>query len=447
MLEQRAAAVPILGITGTGGSGKSSLTDELVLRLRLDFGDTLRIAVIAVDPTRRKTGGALLGDRIRMNALDERRVYMRSLATRHSDGELPAVLGEILAAVRLAGFDVIIVETPGIGQGDAGIVPYVDSALYVMTPEFGAASQLEKIDMLDFADVVAINKFDRKGADDALRDVRKQLQRNRGSFDVPLEDMPVYGTIAARFNDDGVTALYQAIRRALIERGLCDTTPRLEPAGTRTSTVRDALVPLARQRYLAEIAARVRRYRTHAEQQAGVARERQHLTEARRMLADAGEAGSQLDALIDERGSARRALTSTARAVARAAATLRGRRARHKRARPRAAISTHLDHAFRNPLAASVRAPISRRRGPPALAALGERSWKFPVHGGRVCTQAPRRGADAHVRRRRRCRPHQSALQASVGARQRQTAVDGVRLGDVVRLGSRRAARHLRKGR
>ncbi len=304
VLEHRAAAVPILGITGTGGSGKSSLTDELVLRLRLDFGDTLRIAVIAVDPTRRKTGGALLGDRIRMNALDERHVYMRSLATRHSDGELPAVLGEILAAIRLAGFDVIIVETPGIGQGDAGIVPYVDSALYVMTPEFGAASQLEKIDMLDFADIVAINKFDRKGANDALRDVRKQLQRNRGSFDVPLEDMPVYGTIAARFNDDGVTALYQAIRRALVEQGLRDTTPRLPPAGTKTSAVRDTLVPLARQRYLAEIAASVRRYRTHAEQQAGFARERQHLMEARRMLAAAGEAGSQLDALIAEREAA-----------------------------------------------------------------------------------------------------------------------------------------------
>ena len=186
-IEERARAnpVPVLGVTGTGGAGKSSLTDELVRRFRLDQEDRLRIAVLSVDPTRRKTGGALLGDRIRMNAIHGPKVFMRSLATRDTSGELSAALGDAIAACRAAGFELVMVETAGIGQGDAAIVPHVDASLYVMTPEFGAASQLEKIDMLDFADFVAINKFDRKGAEDALRDVRKQVQRNREAFGTP----------------------------------------------------------------------------------------------------------------------------------------------------------------------------------------------------------------------------------------------------------------------
>jgi isobutyryl-CoA mutase len=220
----REAAAPIktlaLGITGTGGAGKSSLTDELVLRMRIDQGDKLKIAIISIDPSRKRTGGALLGDRIRMNAIEHPNIYMRSLATRDGNSEISAALPEVIAACRISGFDLIIVETSGIGQGNAAIVPYVDQSLYVMTPEFGAASQLEKIDMLDFADFVAINKFDRKGAEDALRDVRKQYQRNRELFTTPTEDMPVFGTQASRFNDDGVTALYQAIAARLKERGL-----------------------------------------------------------------------------------------------------------------------------------------------------------------------------------------------------------------------------------
>jgi methylmalonyl-CoA mutase len=164
-------AIPVLGITGTGGAGKSSLTDELLRRFRLDYDDTLKIAVISIDPSRRKSGGALLGDRIRMNAIHHPNIYMRSLATRDAGSEISKALPDVIAACKVAGFDLIIVETSGIGQGDAAIVPFVDTSLYVMTPEFGAASQLEKIDMLDFADVVAINKFDRKGAKDALRDV------------------------------------------------------------------------------------------------------------------------------------------------------------------------------------------------------------------------------------------------------------------------------------
>ena len=193
---------PVLGVTGTGGAGKSSLTDEIVLRFLNDFPEK-RVAILSVDPSRRKTGGALLGDRIRMNCLERGRVYMRSMATRSARGEVSAALGEVLAVFKSAGFDLIVVETAGIGQGDAAVVPFVDASLYVMTSEYGASSQLEKIDMLDFADLVAINKFERKGSEDALRDVRKQMQRNQKLFERRPEEMPVYGTIAARFNDDG----------------------------------------------------------------------------------------------------------------------------------------------------------------------------------------------------------------------------------------------------
>ena len=198
----------MLGITGTGGSGKSSLTDELVRRLRTDQQDKLRVAVLAVDPTRRRGGGALLGDRIRMNALDGDHVFFRSLATR-GGRELPDGIEDIITACQAAGYDLIILETPGIGQGDAAVTGLADVSLYVMTPEFGAASQLEKIDMLDFADVVAVNKFERRGGADAVRDVARQLIRNREAFGASPGDMPVFGTSAATFNDTGVTALYQ----------------------------------------------------------------------------------------------------------------------------------------------------------------------------------------------------------------------------------------------
>ncbi|HVP08875.1 MAG TPA: fused isobutyryl-CoA mutase/GTPase IcmF [Burkholderiales bacterium] len=274
---------PALGVTGTGGAGKSSLTDELVRRFRIDQGDRLKVAVISVDPTRRKTGGALLGDRIRMNAIHGPNVFMRSLATRASGAEIAACLPEVIAACRAARFDLVIVETSGIGQGDAAIVPLVDASVYVMTPEFGAASQLEKIDMLDFADFVAINKFDRKGAEDALRDVRKQVQRNRQSFGTAPEQMPVYGTIASRFNDDGVTALYHGITAKLAAKGLRlerGTLPR--PAAPVSSNV-NVVVPPKRARYLAEIAEAVRAYHDHALAQSRAARERQGLQTARRL--------------------------------------------------------------------------------------------------------------------------------------------------------------------
>jgi methylmalonyl-CoA mutase len=280
--------VPVLGITGTGGAGKSSLTDELVRRLRLDQQDGLRLAVISIDPSRRKSGGALLGDRIRMNAIapwsQGPRVFMRSLATRDFGSEISAALPDVIAACKVAGFDAIFVETSGIGQGDAAIVPHVDIALYVMTPDFGAASQLEKIDMLDFAEFVAINKFDRKGAADALRDVSKQVQRNREAWSEPAESMPVFGTQAARFNDDGVTALYQALRVRLQSLGLPLTEGRLARVTVRHSTNQSPIVPSSRVRYLAEISDTVRSYKKRARQQATLAREIQQLRAAAAML-------------------------------------------------------------------------------------------------------------------------------------------------------------------
>ena len=307
-------AVPTLGITGTGGAGKSSLTDELVRRIRMDQGDAVNIAIISIDPSRRKSGGALLGDRIRMNAINpwsgqdglQSRVFMRSLATREAGKEISPALPEVIAACKVAGFDLVIVETSGIGQGDAAIVPHVDVSMYVMTPEFGAASQLEKIDMLDFADFIAINKFDRKGALDALRDVAKQYQRNRELWSIPPEQMPVYGTQASRFNDDGVTALYQGLLPRLAAHGLQVRPGRLASVSARHSSAKHVIVPPARARYLAEIADTVRGYHQQTLKQVRLARERQQLTASRRMLAAAGRGASatDFDELIGERDAA-----------------------------------------------------------------------------------------------------------------------------------------------
>jgi len=291
-------STPVLGITGTGGAGKSSLTDEIIRRFRIDSDDSAKIAILAIDPPRRKTGGALLGDRIRMNAIYAPNIYMRSIATRHSTGEVPPYISEIIAAVRKFDFDLIVVETPGIGQGDAGIVPYVDASMYVMTPEFGAQSQLEKIDMLDFADLIIINKFDRKGADDALRDVTKQVQRNREAWDSAPEEQPVFGTIASRFGDDGVSAGYHHLLSVLREKGLREWESRLPFADNRFPSEKSVIVPSSRVRYLAEIAETVRTYHSQSGDQVRIARERQQLRATVRML---GDSDDRIEALIEQR--------------------------------------------------------------------------------------------------------------------------------------------------
>ncbi|HRK36027.1 MAG TPA: methylmalonyl-CoA mutase family protein, partial [Candidatus Hydrogenedentes bacterium] len=280
--------IPVLGITGTGGAGKSSLVDELITRYLNDFSDKT-VAVLSVDPSRRRTGGALLGDRIRMNSLDRGRVYMRSLATRAKHSEISAALADAIAVVKAAGFDLVIVETAGIGQGDAGIVPLVDIPIYVMTAEFGAPTQLEKIDMIDFAQLIAINKFERKGSEDALRHVRKQFQRNHQLFASDLEDMPVYGTIASKFNDDGVTALYHGILDVIAEKTGIVWRSRLPKPALKYSSSRTIVVPPERVRYLAEIAESVRAYHARAAAQALVAEQLWQLDGAMAMLADDSE--------------------------------------------------------------------------------------------------------------------------------------------------------------
>ncbi len=302
--------VPVLGITGTGGSGKSSLTDELVRRLRRDAQDKLRIAVLAIDPTRRRGGGALLGDRIRMNSIEPGVVFFRSLATRQAGAVVPPALPDMIAAARCAAYDLVIVETPGIGQGDAEITDHVDVSLYVMTPDFGAASQLEKIDMLDFADVVAINKFERRGAEDARRDVARQLVRNRGAFGMSWEDMPVFGTSAARFDDDGVTALYQHLKAALGEHGLPAFDGILPSPQTKVSTGLTSVLPKGRERYLAEIAESVRSYHRSTGELTEAARRVQQLAATQELLQEAAKDTADVAALLTQ---AQEALPAPAR--------------------------------------------------------------------------------------------------------------------------------------
>jgi methylmalonyl-CoA mutase len=261
--------VPVLGVTGTGGAGKSSLVDELVRRFIHDFQDK-RIAVLSVDPSKRKTGGALLGDRIRMNSASHPRVYMRSMATRQSNLALSKHVQDALYILQSSGFDLIILETSGIGQSDTEIVDHSDVSLYVMTPEYGAATQLEKIDMLDFADIIAVNKFDKRGALDALRDVKKQYQRNHQLWDSPLDEMPVYGAIASQFNDPGMNALYRAVMDKLAEK--TGTSLRSSLVPSREMSEKIYIIPPARTRYLSEIAENNRQYDRWAQQQADIAR-------------------------------------------------------------------------------------------------------------------------------------------------------------------------------
>lgn len=260
---------PVLGITGTGGAGKSSLTDEIVRRFVEDVPDRT-IAVLSVDPSKRKTGGALLGDRIRMNAVSHPNVYMRSFATRQANVALNSNVHHAIRILSAAGFDLIIVETAGIGQSDSQITDVADVSMYVMTPEYGAASQLEKIDMIDYADVIALNKFDKRGAMDALRDVKKQYQRSRQLFDRSPDTMPVYGTIASQFNDPGTNTLYRALIDTLVDRCGLDWSSTF--AVTDEMSEKIYIIPPDRTRYLAEIAEENDRYDAFVESQADLAR-------------------------------------------------------------------------------------------------------------------------------------------------------------------------------
>ena len=276
---------PVLGITGTGGAGKSSLVDELVRRFILDFNDK-DIAIISVDPSKRKTGGALLGDRIRMNSIKSSRVYMRSLATRQANLALSAHVNEAINILKVANFDLIILETSGIGQSDTEIIEHSDISLYVMTPEYGAATQLEKIDMLDFADLIAINKFDKKGSLDALRDVQKQYQRNNQRFDENIEDMPVYGTIASQFNDPGTNTLYKEVTKKFQDEKIGNFNSSFEISDEMSEKI--YVIPSKRVRYLSEIAENNRAYDKWVIEQKKIAQKLYVLAESIKIL-DGGE--------------------------------------------------------------------------------------------------------------------------------------------------------------
>lgn len=277
----------MVGLTGTGGAGKSSLTDELVRRFLADFPDK-KVAVLSIDPSKQKTGGGLLGDRIRMNSVHHPRVYMRSLATRKNRSELSGATQEALTVLKRSGFDLIILETSGIGQGDADVVDVSDLSVYVMTSEFGAPSQLEKIEMLDYADLVVINKFDRKGSKDALRDVKKQYRRNHGLFDAPDEEIPVYGTMASRFNDPGTNRFYRELMDRLREKMSLDWKSGWEPGADQQGD--GHIIPPERSHYLRDISNTVRKYRQHVEEQSRLARKSHQLEGSLETLTEYGEA-------------------------------------------------------------------------------------------------------------------------------------------------------------
>ena len=266
--EAKTANTPVIGITGTGGAGKSSLVDELVRRFLLDFADK-KIGIISVDPSKRKTGGALLGDRIRMNSIKNDRVYMRSLATRQSNLALSKYVKDAVDILKVSGFDLVILETAGIGQSDTEIIEHSNMSLYVMTPEFGAATQLEKIDMLEFADIVAINKFDKRGALDAIRDVKKQYKRNHNLWDIKDEDIPVYGTIASQFNDPGTNTLYKAVMDTLVKKTQVNLVSQFKITDEMSEKI--YIIPPHRTRYLSEISEASRQYDKWAEEQSRIA--------------------------------------------------------------------------------------------------------------------------------------------------------------------------------
>ncbi len=420
--EAVAVHTPVLGITGTGGAGKSSLVDELVRRFLADFPERT-IGIVSVDPSKRKTGGALLGDRIRMNAINDPRVYMRSLATRQANLALSAYVRDAVAILKLAGFELVILETSGIGQSDTEIVDHSDVSLYVMTPEYGAATQLEKIDMLDFADIVALNKFDKRGALDALRDVRKQYQRNHKQFAKTVDQMPVYGTIASQFNDPGTTRLYRAVLDCLNLKCHTSFASSLRVTGEESEKIN--IIPPERTRYLAEISETVRRYTTtwaegpECHRAAPAVGERNRGSHRWWRHCRHRQAGRV-------RAAARRPESRIARTMARNKKGVRRRRVRLSSTGQGHQRAAHLRVALPSAHTESCAAGVSRLGRHSRVDAAGERAGLVPVHGGRLPVQARERRSHAHVRRRRWPRAHEPSIPLRVAGPTRTSSVDGV---------------------
>ncbi len=447
----------MIGITGTGGAGKSSLTDELLMRFVRHFPDR-NIAVVAMDPTRRRSGGALLGDRIRMNSLAAEQVFMRSLATRRQNLATSAVLADVLNLLRYASFDLIVVETAGIGQSDSEIVDLVDVPMYVMTSEYGAASQLEKIDMLDFAELIALNKFEKRGAEDALRDVRKQWRRNHAAFQLPDADVPVFPTIASRFNDPGVNRLFAALCARIGAKSGDARRWEVKDPGPVELVERHALVPASRTRYLAEIAANGRRAATDLQHRADAAARANSLHEALRTLedpllpapldrypdaalaaaADAAQVrlreayNDALDAVGPEAVDLLRQWPALAKSATDAQYALRGARPRDSRRELHGDAEPHAGAEARG-------AEIPRLGRAARVPAQGKPAGPLPVHGGRVPVSTRGRGPDPDVRGRGCRGAHEPAFPLSRGRSRRRAALDGVRLDHALRRGPGRA--------
>jgi len=470
---------PVIGFTGTGGAGKSSVVDELLLRFLQAFPQ-MRIAVLAVDPTRRRSGGALLGDRIRMNSLRSKRLYMRSMATRRQHAATSVVLKDCIGFLRGQGYDLVIVETAGIGQSDSEIVDLVDFPVYVMTSDYGAASQLEKIDMLDFAELVVLNKYDRRGAEDALRDVRKQWKRNRVKFELKDDDVPVYPTIASQFNDPGVTWMFTNLCRLLRDKLALPAdhwTPDLDTSIKEPRAT--VLIPGNRVRYLAEIAENGRGINSDIERQAEAADRAQAFWQSLHEIGDA-RLPKQLDVYDSESpvppppcgrgpggGVRRRGPLANP-----APPALPGRRQvpHHRRPQPAARVAgAPQGHHRRGRRLRGARqdhqgGQLPRVAQPPedpqdrrahlqelgrtaALPDEGEPARRLPLHRRRLSLPPHRRGPDPHVRRRRHAGADQPPLPLPVARPRRRPPVHRLRLGDAVRRGPAHPPGHLRQDR
>src|ERR1700733_11852740 len=456
--------VPVIGVTGTGGAGKSSLTDELLARLVRHF-PRAQVAVVAMDPTRRRSGGGRLGDRIRMNSLAAENIFMRSLATRRAHLATAAVLRDVIALYRAAHFDLVIVETAGIGQSDTEIVDLADLSLYVMTGEYGAASQLEKIDMLDYADFIVLNKSEKRGAADSLRDVKKQWRRNHPErAQLPDAQLPVYATIASRFNDPGVNRLFAALCTALAERHGGGFSWKLADAGPTAPAAAAPLIPAARTRYLAEIAQAGRATRARIEAQVEAGRRAFGLYESLKALHDA-----PLPAPLERYAPellAERSVDATRRELRGARGPARGGRGgggSRRRAQgvagtgaggqrphlllPGARAPGEGGELHREPVAlADSEAGAAAAQGLGRAAALHphrEPAGRLPLHRRGVSVPPRGGGPDPHVRRRGPAGAHQPPLPLP-GARSRTTPVDGLRLDHALRRGPGHPSRRLR---